>query len=58
MNTEQTSKNIFMYNENYLFKTLGLKLYNIIYGSTTNAISKLIFLANTPTRDLIIYYFE
>ena len=45
-------------NKNYLIKTIGLKLLYVIYGSTTLAIANLIFLANIPIPDLIIYHLE
>ena len=43
-------------NKNYLVKTLGLKLYYVIYGSTSLFIVSMICLANIPTPDLIIYH--
>ena len=33
-------------NEKYIGKTIGYKLYYVIYGFTTTAIAKLILLAN------------
>ena len=37
-------------NEKYLVKTIGYKLYYVIYGFTTTAIANLIVLANTEVR--------
>ena len=45
-------------NKNYLVKTIWLKLYYVIYSSTTLFIANLICLANIPTPDLIIYHLE
>ena len=43
-------------NKNYLVKTLGLKLYYVIYGSATLFIANMIYLADIPTADLMIYH--
>ena len=43
-------------NKNNLVKNIGLKLYYVIYVSTTLFIVNIICLANRPTPDLIIYH--
>ena len=45
-------------NKCYLVKAIGFKLYYVIYSSTTLFITNLIYLANIPTPDLIIYHLE
>ena len=45
-------------NKNYLVKTIGPKLYYVIYSSTSLFIANLICLAIIPTPDLIIYHLE
>ena len=37
-------------NEKYLVKTIGYKLWYVIYGSSTTAIAKLTLLANIEPR--------
>ena len=45
-------------NENYLVKAIGLMLYYEIYSFTTLFIANLIYLADLPTPELIIYHLE
>ena len=45
-------------NKNYLVKAIGLKLYYVIYSSTTLFIANLICLANIPMPHIIIYHQE
>ena len=45
-------------NRNPLVKTIRLKLYFVIYSSTTLFIANMIYLANRPTPGLIIYHLE
>ena len=42
-------------NNSYLFKAIALKLYYVIYSSTTFFIVNLICLVKIPTPDVIIY---
>ena len=45
-------------NRIYLFKTIGIKLWYVIYGSTTVLTANLICLANTRNSDLIMHHIE
>ena len=39
-----------------MVRAIGLKLYYVVYSSTTLSIANSICLANVPTPDLIIYH--